>query len=204
MSLSPFLSVSSSKSASIHLSVSFSVSVAPFFLYLSLLPLAGVRAVRAAPMLVLWLFSGLGASLFSVSSSGEGQWGRCCLLLSPQGSVYSWGAADCVGDGSGCCAYSPKELLLLQALEASHAKGVSSPVCRRVAAKGGLSLALMVGGQLLGWGRLLHARFSLFPRLLFHFALSHRVLQLAIGSAFVLALTGTNTSPSALAAASLS
>ncbi|CDJ37904.1 regulator of chromosome condensation domain-containing protein, putative [Eimeria tenella] len=42
------------------------------------------------------------------------------VALTEDGSVYSWGAGDSVGDGSGSCAYSPKELLLLESLQASH------------------------------------------------------------------------------------
>ncbi|CDJ58607.1 regulator of chromosome condensation domain-containing protein, putative [Eimeria maxima] len=126
--------------------------------------------------------------------------------------IYLWGRrllrgegeGDCVGDGTGCSACSPKELDLLNTVEGLHAPlgsaggggaggggggRVSSPVCRRIAAKGGLSLCLLLGGQLLGWGQLMHAGFSLLPRLLYQFPIHHKVVQLAIGTAVILALT---------------
>ncbi|OEH78526.1 regulator of chromosome condensation domain-containing protein [Cyclospora cayetanensis] len=109
------------------------------------------------------------------------------LALSDDGAVYAWGAADCVGDGSGTCAFSPRLLRLSSALPT---RGTSSPVCRRLAARYAQSMALMAGGHLLVWGHAIHARYFQVPRLTFVFDQHHKVMQLALGKAFALALTG--------------
>lgn len=108
------------------------------------------------------------------------------LALTEEGSVYSWGSADCVGDGSGVNRFYPKELRLVDALPS---RGSSSPVCRRIAARYSQSMGVMVGGHLLVWGQVFHARFFHAPRLIFVFSAAHKVIQIAIGKAFALALT---------------
>lgn len=109
------------------------------------------------------------------------------LVSFPQGSVYSWGCADCVGDGSGVNRFAPKELRLIDSLPR---RGVVSPVCRRIAARFSQSMAVMVGGHLLVWGQSFNARFFCAPRQTFVFSNSHKVVQIAIGKSFALALTG--------------
>lgn len=109
-----------------------------------------------------------------------------CWVFS-QGSVFSWGSADCVGDGSGMNRFMPRELRLIDALPN---RGTSSPVCRRIAARYSQSMAVMVGGYLLVWGQVFHARFFHAPRLTFVFSTAYKVIQIAIGKSFALALTG--------------
>ncbi|KAL8440341.1 hypothetical protein Efla_000229 [Eimeria flavescens] len=108
------------------------------------------------------------------------------LALTDEGTVYSWGGADCVGDGSGLNRFFPCELRLSDALPA---RGAASPVCRRIAARYLQSMAVMAGGQLLVWGHLFHARFFHAPRVTFVFSSARKVVQIAIGKAFALALT---------------
>ncbi|KAL8270965.1 hypothetical protein Esti_005120 [Eimeria stiedai] len=108
------------------------------------------------------------------------------LALTGEGSVFSWGCAECVGDGSGTNQYTPRELRLAEALPT---RGPSSPVCRRIAARYSQSMAVMLGGPLLVWGHAFHARFFHAPRVTFIFSNAHKVIQLAIGKAFALALT---------------
>ncbi|PHJ21088.1 regulator of chromosome condensation repeat-containing protein, partial [Cystoisospora suis] len=116
------------------------------------------------------------------------------VALTTEGAVYCWGAADCVGDGSGFCRYTPVWIRLSLALSSHlHSIPPSSCLafCRTVAARFQQTMAVTAGGHLLVWGETFFATFHPTPEVLCVFprAPHYQVIQIAIGKHFGLALT---------------
>lgn len=117
----------------------------------------------------------------------------CFLRFFLQGAVYCWGAADCVGDGTGFCRYAPVLIRLSLALSSHlHAIPPCLAFCRTIAARFQQTMAVTAGGHLLVWGEAFFANFHPTPEVLCVFprAPHHQVIQIAIGKHFGLALTG--------------
>ncbi|KEP66016.1 UNVERIFIED_CONTAM: regulator of chromosome condensation (RCC1) repeat-containing protein [Hammondia hammondi] len=100
------------------------------------------------------------------------------VALTREGAVLAWGAADCVGDGSGLCRFAPVRLSL-----------ATSPgdACRVIAARFQQTAAVSEAGRLLVWGETFFADFHATPEVLCVFP--RPVVQVAIGKHFGLALT---------------
>ncbi|PFH34302.1 regulator of chromosome condensation (RCC1) repeat-containing protein [Besnoitia besnoiti] len=105
------------------------------------------------------------------------------VVLSREGAVYAWGAADCVGDGSGLCRYAPVGI----SLPASSEFAGPSESCHVIAARFQQTMAVTEGGHLFVWGETFFANFHPTPEILCIFP--KLVVQIAIGKHFGLALT---------------
>ncbi|KFG37491.1 regulator of chromosome condensation (RCC1) repeat-containing protein [Toxoplasma gondii GAB2-2007-GAL-DOM2] len=100
------------------------------------------------------------------------------VAVTREGAVFAWGAADCVGDGSGLCRFAPVRLSL----------GASpGDACRVIAARFQQTAAVSESGRLLVWGETFFADFHATPEVLCVFF--RPVVQVAIGKHFGLVLT---------------
>ncbi|CBZ55260.1 putative regulator of chromosome condensation domain-containing protein [Neospora caninum Liverpool] len=106
------------------------------------------------------------------------------VALTTEGLVFAWGAADCVGDGSGLCRFSPVRIRLPLPLGCGH---FPVDACRVIAARFQQTMAVTEAGHLLVWGDTFFANFHATPEVLCLFPIP--VVQIAIGKHFGLALT---------------